>query len=99
LAWGLLDKNPGRTDPDDVPDPPAHPVTEPGEMWVLGRFSNRKPQAHAYAPLSPVLHYNPGHARTHSEAQVAQIAGSIREFGFTSLRAALTLFGQARGRG
>ena len=33
---GLLDKNPGRTDPDDVPDPPAHPVTEPGEMWVLG---------------------------------------------------------------
>src|SRR6202008_4612875 len=24
------------------------------------RFSNRKPQTHAYAPLSPVLHYNPG---------------------------------------
>src|ERR1700692_1478923 len=23
------------------------------------RFSNRKPQSHAYAPLSPVLHYNP----------------------------------------
>ena len=27
---------------------------------VRTRFSNRKPQAHAYAPLSPVLHYNPG---------------------------------------
>jgi hypothetical protein len=34
---GLLDKNSGRTDPDDAPDPPAHPVTEPGEMWVLER--------------------------------------------------------------
>ena len=27
---------------------------------VRTRFSNRKPQSHAYAPLSPVLHYNPG---------------------------------------
>src|SRR3981081_4634822 len=27
---------------------------------VRTRFSNRKPQTHAYAPLSPVLHYNPG---------------------------------------
>src|SRR5882672_3602311 len=25
---------------------------------VRTRFSNRKPQSHAYAPLSPVLHYN-----------------------------------------
>jgi cytochrome c peroxidase len=27
---------------------------------VRTRFSNRKPQSHAYAPLSPVLHYNAG---------------------------------------
>lgn len=27
---------------------------------VRTRFSNRKPQSHAYAPLAPVLHYNPG---------------------------------------
>ena len=27
---------------------------------VRTRFSNRKPQTHAYAWLSPVLHYNPG---------------------------------------
>src|ERR1700746_1751636 len=27
---------------------------------VLSGFSNRKPQSHAYAPLSPVLHYNRG---------------------------------------
>jgi cytochrome c peroxidase len=27
---------------------------------VRTRFSNRTPQSHAYAPLAPVLHYNPG---------------------------------------
>src|SRR6202048_2792278 len=27
---------------------------------VRTRFSDRKPQSHAYAPLSPVLHYHPG---------------------------------------
>ncbi|MEA2742975.1 MAG: hypothetical protein QOG25_1346, partial [Acetobacteraceae bacterium] len=27
---------------------------------VRTRFSNRKPQSHSYAALSPVLHYNPG---------------------------------------
>jgi cytochrome c peroxidase len=27
---------------------------------VRTRFSERKPQSHAYAPLTPVLHYNPG---------------------------------------
>jgi cytochrome c peroxidase len=29
---------------------------------VRTRFSDRKPQTHAYAPLAPVLHYNPGQA-------------------------------------
>ena len=42
------------------------PVSEPNRTTgsypgsVRTRFSNRKPQTHAYAPLSPVLHYNPG---------------------------------------
>jgi len=27
---------------------------------VRTRYSDRKPQTHSYAPLSPVLHYNPG---------------------------------------
>jgi cytochrome c peroxidase len=30
----------------------------PGSLRT--RFSDRKPQSHAYAPLAPVLHYNPG---------------------------------------
>jgi DNA modification methylase len=27
---------PGHTDPDDVPEPPDEPVTEPGDLWLLG---------------------------------------------------------------
>jgi DNA modification methylase len=27
----------GLTDPDDVPDPPAEPITKPGDLWLLGR--------------------------------------------------------------
>ena len=27
----------GLTDPDEVPEPPADPVTKPGDVWVLGR--------------------------------------------------------------
>jgi DNA modification methylase len=25
------------TDPDDVPEPPAEPITKPGDLWILGR--------------------------------------------------------------
>ena len=34
---GLLDKNTGLTDPDATPDPPAQPVSVPGDLWHLGR--------------------------------------------------------------
>jgi hypothetical protein len=33
----LGERTQGRTDPDDAPEPPAHPVAEPGDLWVLGR--------------------------------------------------------------
>lgn len=26
----------GLTDPDDVPEPPANPITQPGDLWTLG---------------------------------------------------------------
>ena len=26
----------GNTDPDDVPEPPAEPITKPGDLWILG---------------------------------------------------------------
>ena len=28
--------NPGLTDPDDVPEPPDAPITQPGDIWLLG---------------------------------------------------------------
>jgi len=33
----VLDRTEGLTDPDDLPDPPAHPISEPGDLWLLGR--------------------------------------------------------------
>jgi len=35
---GLLDPGvqAGLTDPDDVPEPPDDPVTQPGDLWILG---------------------------------------------------------------
>ena len=27
----------GATDPDAVPEPPAEPITRPGDLWILGR--------------------------------------------------------------
>lgn len=28
--------NPGLVDPDDIPEPPAEAVTQPGDLWILG---------------------------------------------------------------
>jgi hypothetical protein len=33
----FAERTQGRTDLDDAPEPPAHPVAEPGDLWVLGR--------------------------------------------------------------
>jgi DNA modification methylase len=32
----LLGGHGGLTDPDEVPEPPAEPVTQPGDVWLLG---------------------------------------------------------------
>lgn len=37
LAALLVDKTEGLTDPDDVPEVPAEPVSVLGDVWVLGR--------------------------------------------------------------
>ncbi len=31
-----LDQQGGLTDPDDVPEPPDEPITQPGDLWLLG---------------------------------------------------------------
>jgi hypothetical protein len=37
IAGLTFDKNAGLTDPDDTPDAPATPVSEPGDVWLLGK--------------------------------------------------------------
>jgi DNA methylase/ParB/Sulfiredoxin domain len=37
LAGLLNTGNPGLTDPDEVPEVPAEPLTRPGNVWVLGK--------------------------------------------------------------
>ena len=32
----FAEKTEGLTDPDEVPETPAHPVSEPGDLWLLG---------------------------------------------------------------
>ena len=36
LLAEVLDAKEGNTDPDDVPEPPADPITKPGDLWILG---------------------------------------------------------------
>lgn len=37
LAALLADKTEGLTDPDETPEPPVNPVSELGDVWVLGK--------------------------------------------------------------
>jgi DNA modification methylase len=34
---GLLDTTDGLTDPDNAPDVPEHPVSDAGDLWIMGR--------------------------------------------------------------
>jgi len=36
LAVTELPPEEGKTDPDDVPEPPEDPTTKPGDLWILG---------------------------------------------------------------
>lgn len=36
LLAEVLEPEQGKTDPDDVPEPPADPITKPGDLWILG---------------------------------------------------------------
>lgn len=37
LTTLLAEKTEGLTDPDDTPEIPVNPVTEPGDVWIMGR--------------------------------------------------------------
>jgi len=56
------DQNPGLTDPDETPEPPAEPVTKLGDVWVLGRHrlicgdcTNPAIVAEVLGPVTPHL--------------------------------------------
>lgn len=36
LLAEVLEPEEGKTDPDDVPEAPAEPITKPGDLWILG---------------------------------------------------------------
>lgn len=36
LLAEVLEPEQGNTDPDDVPEAPAEPITKPGDLWILG---------------------------------------------------------------
>lgn len=36
LLAEVLEPQQGNTDPDDVPEAPADPITKPGDLWILG---------------------------------------------------------------
>lgn len=36
LLAEVLEPEKGKTDPDDVPEAPAEPITKPGDLWILG---------------------------------------------------------------
>jgi DNA modification methylase len=36
LLAEVLEPAEGKTDPDDVPEPPPEPITKPGDLWILG---------------------------------------------------------------
>jgi cytochrome c peroxidase len=63
-------------------------VSFPGS--VRTRFSNRKPQTHSYAPLSPVLHYNAG--------QGDMVGGNFWDMRATGRRLGNPAAEQAEGR-
>jgi hypothetical protein len=41
LAALAAEPHAGVIDPDEVPEPPAVPVSEPGDVWMLGRHHLR----------------------------------------------------------
>ena len=57
-----LTANPGLTDPDEVPEPPAVPIVQRGEVWQLGRHrlmcgdaTNAEDVAQALIRVQPLL--------------------------------------------
>ncbi len=54
LAGILADRTEGLTDPDEAPEAPEHPVSEPGDLWLLGAHVTC-PKCHKVTPLERAI--------------------------------------------
>ena len=50
----MADRTAGLTDPDDVPVPPEHPVSQTGDLWLLGA-KVRCPKCHKATALERAI--------------------------------------------
>jgi hypothetical protein len=99
----------GLTDPDDVPDPPADPVTQPGDLWHLGRhrlLCGDSEQEHELDRLTDgrtpdLLHTDPPYGisivAVKGLAAAGQVGGS-KPFGSINNASRQTPTVEARGR-
>jgi ParB-like chromosome segregation protein Spo0J len=49
-----LSASPGLTDPDEVPEVPAEPISRPGDLWLLGG-NVTCPRCHKATPLEHAI--------------------------------------------
>ncbi len=61
LGASLAPVKPGRTDPDEVPEPPDEPLTCPGDLWILGKHRLLCGDAAKAEDVDRLLQGNPIH--------------------------------------
>jgi hypothetical protein len=94
----------GRTDPDDAPEPPAHPVAEPGDLWVLGRHRLLCGDSTAATDVECVLggEFLPSNARASNRqfSWVPRLFNAVRVFRCStpSVRSSSSTVRRRRGR-
>jgi hypothetical protein len=75
----LAEKTQGRTDPDDVPPPPEHPVSQPGKLWLLDRHRLLCGDS-TLAGVEPHLMVTDPTAEVISKDYTDEISGSVNWF-------------------
>jgi hypothetical protein len=104
----LMHSNPELTDPDNAPEPPAVPVTEPGDVWRLGRHrlvcgdaTNREDVSLALDGVAPNLmvtdppygvHYDPTWRDGHDLGVGGRSRGKVQNDDRADWREAWMLF-------
>lgn len=104
----LADGSEGLTDPDEIPKPPAVPVSQPGDLWVLGRHrlvcgssTDAETVARVLAGTKPLLmvtdppygvEYDPGWRNEALKGSATQRTGKVLNDDRADWREAWALF-------